>query len=364
MANQLSLPTTQLDGIGEKFAGYLREADVHTVGDLLRATPGQIYDLVSDHVSLQRVQSWCEMAALLQVEGMTPRWAAALQQAGFAGPGDFRYRRLPAVQVILTARGNGGVPDEQTDAHLYELVKDAMVIANSGALNGTVVNERNQAVSEATVRVGNETAVTDDRGRFRIVRIPLSAQSTLFVNHPRHQSAWFPLARVLPSVAVYALSFQVMALPQGVPPEPMVLMEVRGDRLPPVGGAQIATRLVERDDLLEWDILTTVVRSADDDRVRLVSKLLVWEDGRFWLPYAWFPASEVPDPEPGACYVVRGQRVEAIRMNPARLTRWIGMLRVRREVGPRPSEPAQIEEWVAAVGNAIGSNELGREERF
>jgi Domain of unknown function (DUF4332) len=364
MSNQLSLPTTQLDGIGERYAGYLRGAGVHTVGDLLRVTPGQVHESVSDHVSLQRAQSWCAMAALLQVQSMTPRWAAALQQAGFAGPGDFRYRRLPDVQEILSSSRDPVVPDEETNERLYELVKDAMIIANSGALSGTIVDEEDEVVSHATVRVGNEEAVTDDRGRFRIIRIPLSAQSTLFVNHPRYHSAWFQLARVLPSVAVYTLSFQVIALPGGTVPDPTVLMEVRGDRLPPVGGSRIATRLVDIDDLLQWDILTVVDRSADNDRVRLVSKLLVWEDGRFWLPYAWFPASEVPASEPGACYVVRGQRIEPIQMNPARLTRWIGMLRVRKEAGTRPSEPAQIEEWVATVGNAIGSNELGREERF
>ena len=365
MTNQFTMPSNEIEGIGETFAAYLRGAGIHTIGDLLRVTPQQIHGLMSAHASLQRIRSWCQMAALLQIEGMTPRWAEALQQAGLARPGDLRYRRFTDIRdIFAAAHRERGLPEEPTDEQLFELVRDAMIVANTGALNGSVVDQNGQPVVGATVRLGRETAVTDSRGRFRIVRIPLWARAGVFVSHPEYRARSFRLSRVLPSVAVHTMAFELEALPQGVTTEPVVLMEVRGDRLPPVGDSQVSARSVRPVDLLEWDLLTVAERSADGARIKLVSKLLVWDDGRFWVPYTWFPASELEFTEPGDCYVVRAEGVEPISLDANRVGSWIAMLRAMPELGARPSEPEELDTWVARVVEELGGSGLRVEERF
>lgn len=365
MANQLTMPSSEIEGIGETFAAHLRGAGIYTIGDLLRATPQSIHGLISAHASLPRIRSWCQMAALLQIEGMTPRWAEALQQAGLAGPGDLRYRQFTDIrETFAAAHRERGQPEEPTDEQLFELVRDAMIIANTGALNGSVVDQNGQPVVGATVRLGRETAITDSHGRFRIVRIPLWAHSSVFVSHPEYRPGSFRLSRVLPSVAVHTMAFQLDALPQGVAPESVVLMEVRGDRLPPVGDSQVSTKSVELVDLLEWDLLTVAERSADGERIKLVSKLLVWENGRFWVPYTWVPASELVSSKPGDCYVVRAEGVAPISLDARRVGSWIAMLRAMPELGARPSAPEELDMWVARVVEELGGSGLHVEERF
>lgn len=353
MADQLSLSTIEIVGIGERAAGDLVKAGIHTVGDLLRVTVRQVHDAVRAHASPQEARAWCQMAAFLQINGMTPAWARALQGAGLAGVSDLQYRGLPDLREIFATADEGPASPAPTDAQLFEIVKDATVIANTGAVNGTVVGEGGLPIPEATVQLGKTRTATDARGRFRVMRIALWTRSTAFISHPEYRSGLFPLERVEPSVSVHARAFELHPRPRGVPAEPEVLMEVRGDRLPPVGDAPVSAREVGRADLLERDILTVVERSADGGRVKLVSKLLIWEDGRFRVPYCWFEVADVPTPEPGRCFVVRADGLEPITVTPARLARWVGMLRAMREAGPRPADPGQLDGWLSGLAAAM-----------
>jgi hypothetical protein len=361
VVDQLSLPAIEIKGIGDKSAGDLAGAGIYTVGDLLRVTILQVHDAVSAHASVRDARSWCQMAGFMQVNDMSAEWAEALQRAGLAGVPDLRYRQLPHLrEIFVTARSEGRLTVEPTDAQLFEIVKDSMVIANTGALNGTVMQEEGAPIPDAAVQIGKQNAVADARGRFRVMRIPLWARSTAFISHPEYRSGRFPLNRVQPSTATNVQSFQLRVLPQGVPAEPEVLMEVRGDRLPPVGDSQISSREVQRADLLERDILTVVERSADGERVKLVSKLLICEDGRFLVPFCWFPVSDVATSEPGSCFVVRPERLEPISITPLRLGRWIGMLRALRQVGPRPTDPEQLDPWLSDVSDSLRALGMGR----
>ena len=346
--NQLSLPTTAIEGIGSRISSELERLEIHTVGDLLRVEPGRLHEALPSQRPLEEVRSWGQMAAFLQIRGMTPQWAEALQRAGVIRVSDVRSRDLPGLQKIFTAaKKDRVIPDVPKPALIADMLKEAAIIEFTGALNGTILNENNEPVPNAIVRVGKEEEVSDPRGRFRIIRIPLWARSTLAVSHTDYRPASFRLRQVQPSNFLGGQIFQLKAVPTGRPAPSRLLMEVRGDVLPPVGDGRISLREVEPQQFVERDIFTLTEFSADGERGKLVSKLLVYEEGEFWFPYVWTPLSELkPGAKAGDCFVLRRGAYEEIRMNAVKLRGWPRMLRTRRRMGPPPSDPDEMEEWL------------------
>jgi hypothetical protein len=104
------------------------------------------------------------------------------------------------------------VPDAATVA---EMMKEAGEIEFTGAVNGTILDQAEQPVQGASVRVGREEEVSDERGRFRIVAIPFAVKSTLAVSHPEYRSARFRLRRLEPSDFMGSTTFRVRRLAAG-----------------------------------------------------------------------------------------------------------------------------------------------------
>lgn len=270
MPDQLGLPTTAIEGIGSRTAADLEALGIHTIGDLLRVEPPRLHNALPSGSSRNEVAAWCHMAALLQIREMTPQWAEALQRIGITGVRDLRGRDLPELaEVFESARTDGIISDVPSPQAISEILRDAAVIEVSGTVNGTILSN-DEPVAGATIRVGKEEATTDARGRFRIIRIPPLATSTLAIAHPDYRPARFRLRQVQPSTFSGSRTFRVRPLPSGQPRPPRVLMEARGDELPPLGGAQISLREVESGALIERDIFVFSEVSADEERVKLV----------------------------------------------------------------------------------------------
>jgi hypothetical protein len=348
VAGQLSLPTSAIEGIGRELSGQLKEQEIYTVGDLLRVEPRRLQAALHSRRSLAEIRSWCHMASFLQIGGMTPQWAEALVREGFATPRDIRSRDLPGLRKLFTkARDDGIAPDVPKAATIAEMMKEAAINEFAGALNGTIVDEDDKPVTGASVRIGREHEVSDKRGRFRIIRIPFTAKSTLAISHPDFLPARFRLRRVETSNFIGSKVFRVRRLRAGGRPPKRVLMEARGDVLPPVGDARIALREVERENLFEHDVFALTEFSADMQRGKLVSKLLAYEDGEFWLQYVWVPLSELKrGVKSGDCFVLRRDAFEEIRMDAIKLRGWPVMLRTMRRMGAPPSDPDDKEAWL------------------
>jgi hypothetical protein len=131
-------------------------------------------------------------------------------------------------------------------------------------------------------------------------------------------------------------------------------MEARGDTLPPIGDARVGQREVERDELQDRDVFALAGFSADKQRGKLVSKLLVYEDGEFWLPYVWVPIGDLKrGAKAGDCFVLRRDVFEEIQMNPIKLRSWPAMLRTMRQLGPLPASADDIEAWLDKGGEQM-----------
>jgi hypothetical protein len=353
MPDQLTLSTESIEGIGPATAASLKRGDIHTVGDLLRINSVRIDEVAGAKVSLERVRSWCEMAALLQVEGITPQWAEALNHADIRSVADLADEGLPSLRKhFRAAKKAGRIPEVPKDAEICEMLKDAAVISLTGALSATILGDGDRPVAEAAIRIGRQTRVTDARGRFRVTRIPLWTNPTMVVTHPEHRPGRFRLGRLNPSHVVNQQTFRVRPAPAGRPSPSTVRMEVRGEVLPPLGDGPIRARSVEREELIDGDVLAVVEFSADRKRAKLVSKLLVYEDGVFRFPYAWFPVSELePGAKPGDCYLLRRGELRATPMSPVRLSTWRAMLRAKRTMG-RP-EGRTADQWVEDAVEAL-----------
>jgi hypothetical protein len=354
MVDQLSLPTDTIEGIGPRIAAMLQAADIHTVADLLRVGPADVHSAVARQTSFEVARSWCHMAALLQIAHVTPQRAEVLVRAGVVGSGDLGYRSLEQLRSMFLDGQSS-----PSDSQLFEMVKDAMVISNRGCVSGTVLDPDGQPLSGAMVAVGSQQAATDARGRFRVIRVAWWAETSLLVRHVNYPFAQFAISRILREGTPYERTFQ---LAEASPPTEF--MEVRGERLPLMGDARPVPRHVDRTDFLRRDILTVVERSADGERVKLVSKLLVWADGRLEARYAWFPAAELSSVRLGDCYVVGPDRLRPIVMNARRLRTWIGFLRARREAGPRPGDVNDLGQWLGRLPAVMEEGSVSGERRF
>ena len=362
-AKNLLLPVLLIEGIGPEFASDLARIGIFTVADLLRIDPSRLRAALDGRPALTVVRSWYHMATFLQIRAITPQWAEALVRAGLASCADLRSRDLPRLSKLFAdAQRDNITPDSPDAATIAEIMKEAVVIEFTGALNGTIVDQDGKPVSGATVRIGREEETTDDRGRFRVIRIPFTAKSTLAISHSGCRPAALRLRTVESSIYFGSKTFKIRRLPAGHKAPKRILMEARGDVLPPVGGARIALREVERTALLQRDLLALTTFSTDKQRGKFVSKLLVYEDGEFFFPYVWIPLSEFADePRSGDCFVVRSNTLVKTGMNFLKLRGWPTMIRGMRQLGPPPKDADGIEDWLKKFADLLGQMGTRRE---
>lgn len=360
---ELSRPVAAIEGIGRRLSEQLGDVGVFTVADLLRVEPGRLSQALDSRRSVDVVRSWCRMAAFLQIRVMTPQWAEALYRSSVYTPRDLFARDLPTLKKLFAkARDDGVIPDVPDDRTIAEMMKEAAELAFTGAVNGTIVDETGSPVADASVSVGREHEVTDDRGRFRIAGIPFGVKSTLAITHPECRPTRFRLRRLQPSDFRASATYQARRLAAGQRPPAGVLREARGDALPPLGDARVEQREVNRDELYERDIFALTEFSADRQRGKLVSKLLGYEDGDFWLPYVWVQLDEIKrGAKAGDCFVLRHGTFEPIEMNPIKLRGWPAMLKSMRQLGPPPATPDEIEAWLEKAGELLQRSGRRRE---
>ena len=346
--NQLELPPSTIKTISKATTTKLRKLGIHTISDLLRVYPERLRKALGSGFTLDQISSWCNTARMLQISVMTPDLANALILGKIYTVDGIHNKNLTELRkVFVKARDDGIITDVPNDLSIATIMKESAVLDFTGALNGTIKDEKEQPIANAHVHVGNEHEITDERGRFRIIRIPFGVNSTLVVVHPKYCRAWFPLKKVNRSTFVGGEVFKLKRLKKGRQPSNGVLMEARGDILPPLGSSHVNLRESQRQKLLDHDIFVLAEFSADKNRVKLVSKLLVYEDGAFWLPYVWIPISDLgTDADIGNCYMLRGTSFRKITLNPIKLRGWPMMIRTIRYMGKPPVGVEKQEKWL------------------
>lgn len=339
-AAALLAPVTMIEGIGPAVAQRLAAIDVHTVADLLRATPADLHQAARDVASLEQADRWRRMAAFLQVEGMSAQWAEALAAAGFdsleALHGAGRERLRQAFDAALAA---GRAPDAPSDAALAELRIDLAALVHTGALNVTVRDERDAPLPGASVRAGTRRAITDARGRARLLRLPLGRRLRLVVENIGFATAVRDVPHLL--LDEFHLGAEIVTLLPAPAAAPRLrLSEYEGDVLPARSAHAMTTEARPADALRDRDVL--ILRRFYDDgtSAQLTSKFLDYRDGEFIAVSFRVPRALLPgDAAPRQHFLVRGGRLERIAMNATRLDLYQAMRRARAAIAGHP--PAQ-----------------------
>jgi hypothetical protein len=269
---------SSIPGISAAEVADLAALSLHTTSDLLRTDRAALARRLPG-LTLDRVKGWQAFAELCEIRDITADAAAAIRAAGADGVEEFAGWTLARARQVLAGTG---------DETILDWMKDALRLTQTGVLNGTVRLKDGTPVEGAAVTVAGRAAATDARGRFRVTRLPLDRKATVTIHHS--ELGW-KLVRSVPVARSSALVGQSFVL-SGRPARPKVLSELRGDRLPPLGGAPIAAR-VEPGAPDPTDILMVIDRYANGD-ARAASRFLDFEEGRFLRRVYRIPAADLP----------------------------------------------------------------------
>jgi hypothetical protein len=367
MALEATAPVSELEGIGPAIAEALRAIAIHTVFDLLRADARRIHAAVSSIASLAEVRRWRQMAALLEVDEVTAQWAEALVAAGVIGIHDLRGRGLDDLQSLFAAaRERNAIPDVPSANQIADMLKDAALLDRSGALMGTARNVDGDPIAGVIVRAGGYRRTTDERGRFRLARLPLGAPLGLHLWHPDYRDTLRTLGRI-PSVReIHVLTVEMHRRTGAPQTAERPLAELEGDVLPVLNGQNIAAVEVPRGELRENDVLRLILLYANGTEAKLVSKLLEYREGEYRVRWARVPLAELPEaPVRREHYRLRNGRFVRIHMDGRKLDAYRRLLEVKRQAGqtPRLADPVQFDQALAERVRALKEAGLLRRAR-
>mgnify|MGYP000861620413 CR=1 FL=1 len=259
-------------------ASALESVTLFTLDDLLRTERGALVRRLPQ-ITLTEIRGWQAIAELSQLDTITVAEAAALQAAGVSGIDEFSDWDLARLRPILTQRD-----DEQ----LLALAKGSVRLRHTGVVNGNVRLRDETPVEGARVTVAGRDAVTDARGRFRVIGLPLDNRVAVAGTHPQLGHKLLTAVPVRRAGALVAVTLVL----GGRPRAPRRYSQRRGDTLPPLGSSVITTR-VESTPPETDDLLVISGRYARGD-YRVASEFLDFEDGVFVRRLYRLPAASVP----------------------------------------------------------------------
>ncbi len=217
-------------------------------------------------LTIDRVMGWQAFAELAEIRDITPEAVTAFRAAGADGLSEFA--RWPLSRAL--AAFPSGPADEVAGWQRH-----AERLLHTGVLNGTVRLKNGTPVSDAEITLGGQKTTTDPRGRFRVVGLALDRRLALTIHHTALGHKLVLGVRPTRSSAVTGSSYTLVGRKQA----PKKLSSMKGDRLPPLGSAPVATR-AETGAPDPADILMVINRYANGD-ARAASRFLDFEAGRF-----------------------------------------------------------------------------------
>jgi hypothetical protein len=289
-------PVTLIEGLGPATATRLAATGIHFVLDLLRLTPQALHSIVATTHSLEQVHHWRLMANLLEIEPMTPQWAEALVAAGVGTVEELSRRDLSwLAQAFAQAQSSGLIPDVPSSDQIGEMQRDATAVFYTGSLTGTVVDSNQAPVVGARVRLGFLETVTNSRGRFRLVRIPLGTTPPLEVLAPSLPplSVAAPLITADPEAVVVQVFRLAPASANST--QSLSLSEFDGDLLPAMSGLPVKTEDQDPAQLRQGDIFMVQKFYKRTPDAMLVSRFRDFRAGEFVVRTARVPTANLPN---------------------------------------------------------------------
>ncbi|MEK6325517.1 MAG: DUF4332 domain-containing protein [Acidobacteriota bacterium] len=354
MAVAASEPVTIIEGIGPSTAEALQSVKVYFVFDLLRGSVQMIHDAVRSQASASEVRSWRAMASLLQVAEITPQWAEALVRGGVISIEMLFRKNLNDIETMMAeAQNQGIIQDVPTTAPVSSMLKDAAVLAHTGSITGTLHNDADEPIAGATVRIGSLEQQSDERGRFRLLRIPLAAGLPLHIAHPDYLTRTIESPPVARNIAVIdGRVFRLSERPDtstGIEEAEARFSELEGDALPVPTGQPLRSVDMNPGSLRPRDVLKVhkLYQRAPD--AGLVSYFKSYEAGEFIVHTVRVPLSELTqNVQLGDQFQVSDGSLRKVDLGPTKLHRYKMRLRLRKRLAGRPA-PTEIDELNALI---------------
>ncbi len=349
MAIEIDTPVSAIEGIGPATTVALGAAAIHTVSDLLRVSLAAVRAAVSSLASEDEVRAWRRMAVLMQVAEVTPQWAEALVRGEIDAIDELHRKRLDELDATFRDAVERGIaPIAPELPQIAEMLKDAGVMRYTGALVGTVVGSEGQPLANAKLRIAGREHRTDERGHFRIVRVPLGRSWPLKIEHPDFATLHVAAPHIEVDSTVIRGTIFALAEASAEPATPVMRSELAGDELP-ASWDRARVVALESAQLREGDLLLfrELYRSAPE--AGLVSLLRCWQDGELLVHTLRMPLSVLPAvAQPNDQFRVAGGVLVAVNLTPLQVHRYRIDLRMRKAFADRP-RPANNEGWSALM---------------
>ncbi|MFE6735436.1 DUF4332 domain-containing protein [Microbacterium sp. NPDC057650] len=327
-----------IPGISAGDRDGLAALGLHTTDDLLRTERNALMRRMPG-LTREGILRWQAIAELVQIDGLSASDAGMLADAGVNGVDELR--------TWLPSRVLAAVPRIDSDTAAGWSI-DAMRLSQTGVVNGNVRLRDSTPVEGAAVSIAGQTLLTDQRGRFRAVRLALGTKLTVEVHHP--ELGFTRVRNVVPHRSGALVATDVVLA--GRPQMAKDLSELRGDTLPPLTSAPMTTRQVT-DAPDARDVLVFVRTYANGD-YQVASRFLDFSGGRFVRRTYRLPASVVTlVPRRGDDLVADGTRWRVTRLNRGQLGRRVAQFAVQRRFPSIPSTAAGQDAMAKAIARSL-----------
>ncbi len=345
-------PVVDIENIGPVTAQALASVGIRTVFDLLRIPQATLVAAVSSLASPEEVRAWVSVAVLLQISGMTPQWAEALVRAGIESLGEIYRKNLEALATTFAeAKELGVIPDVPSTASIAAMMVDAAILAYTGVIAGTVVDDTGAAVEGVNVDAGGASTRTDDRGRFRLVRVPVARGVRLRIERTDHAPLEISNPRIVSDQEAIELRLYRLTASPGVGDAHPVRSELAGDAIPLGPGTLFREVVVDADSLSSDDLFRVIEGSAND--VTVASLLRDYQNGSVIVRKARIFRSRIQgDAAPGTTLRVTDNGFGIVTMSVEEIHRHRIRLRLGRAFAGRQA-PATREEARALAAEKL-----------
>lgn len=273
----------------------LRRRGISFSTDLLRCATLALQNALGKPTTLSDVRRWQSVASLLEIDGMTLKWALALHERGVYAARDLGRRAFSQLNALFAAAKRQGaiatVPDADTTV---ALMLDSLHIRLGAVLNATVTNSKGKPLVNATLNCGTQVGMTDSHGRARLLRLPLGSAVELTIEKP----GYLPLTATLTNLrGVQVIEGQHFALKRARTARRQaskVLSEFKGDRLPSGSAERIQSLEIKNRPLRPGDVLRYVERLQRGGDAKLASYFKDSEGGHTVVRIWRVPGSALP----------------------------------------------------------------------
>ena len=280
-----------LSGVGPAVARRLNEYGVFTTGDLLRVERRRLADEVQG-ASLAQVLRWQSISELMEVDGITLPVAEGLHSAGVETLDELAGRSLSQLRAVFkTLQQQGVIGAMRSDDELVASMTDALLLRHTGTLNGTVTDADGAPIVGVTASCMRQQAQSDERGRFRLRRLPLGGRLLVHLQHPDYAPKSVKVRAAAPAGVLTGERFGLVRRRAGAPGL-RVLSELAGDKLPAFSGASITIR-VQQGVPSPLDILQVNEFLPNGD-VRIISRLFDYDGETFIVRSYRFERNDLP----------------------------------------------------------------------